>query len=156
MEEKSLADANTSGQNDNTGAAGGKVDSTNQHTSPTEGAQNGEKTVDEAAGKEDKSAKQDEQKKEQPQPAAPSAKRVERRKIDISRFGRRVKHVLGFISPGFISSKLKYYYSEYRRILLLSRKPTSKEYKELTIMVVIGTLVVGMIGFVIQLIIQFI
>lgn len=150
MEEKSLANANAANRTNDANVDGQGAASPPQQMPSDDGA--GGK----AAAREDKDVNREEPKKEQPRPPVQNARRVERRKVNIFKFGRKIKHALRFVHPGFISIKLKYYYSEYRRILMLSRKPTPKEYKELTIMVAIGTLIVGVIGFAVQLIIQFI
>jgi protein translocase SEC61 complex gamma subunit, archaeal and eukaryotic len=53
-----------------------------------------------------------------------------------------------------IKAKLEHYRFEYGRILHLARKPTKQEFKELSIMVIIGTFIIGVLGFIIQMIIQ--
>ncbi len=161
MEEKSLADANIADSEKSTDEETKKAESAEPSQQQKEAAV--EPTKEPSKSSEQKAAPREQENsaasqtanKEQHQPP-PNVRRVERRNFDISRFGRRIKSALKYLSPKFISSKLKYYYSEYKRILLLSRKPTSKEFKELTIMVSIGTLIVGVIGFLIQLMIQFI
>ncbi len=61
-----------------------------------------------------------------------------------------------FLHPLNIKNKLNHYRIEYGRVLHLTRKPTRTEYKELAIMVAVGTLIIGVIGFIVQMIIQFI
>ncbi len=63
---------------------------------------------------------------------------------------------LGGIRFAGISAKLNHYWTEYARVLHLARKPTRSEYRELAIMVIIGTAIIGSIGFVVQLAFQFI
>ncbi|MDP8012780.1 MAG: protein translocase SEC61 complex subunit gamma [Nanoarchaeota archaeon] len=83
-------------------------------------------------------------------------KAVQTRKgINFSKKFSQVRRALSVLSPKRIHLMLNHYWSEYRRVLLLTRKPTKQEYKELSIMVAIGTLIVGAIGFAIQLLIQF-
>ncbi len=83
-------------------------------------------------------------------------KAVQTRKgINFSKKFSQVRRALSVLSPKRINLMLNHYWSEYRRVLLLTRKPTKQEYKELSIMVAIGTLIVGAIGFAIQLLIQF-
>lgn len=72
------------------------------------------------------------------------------------RFNMFKRYLLTHLSLSHIKERINHYIFEYKRVLMLSRKPTRQEYKELTIMVTIGTLIVGIIGFVIQLLIQFI
>ena len=55
-----------------------------------------------------------------------------------------------------IKNKLGHYKYEYSRVLHLARKPTKSEYRELAIMVLVGTGIIGGIGFLIQLLLQFI
>ncbi|MGC8516514.1 MAG: protein translocase SEC61 complex subunit gamma [Candidatus Acidifodinimicrobium sp.] len=158
MEEKSLADANIANSERSVSEDTTKVESNQQQKeTSTEPQKEPSKSSEKKAleNKQEDKAISSTANREQTQ-SSPNVRRVERRKIDISKFGRKMRSALRFISPKFISSKLKYYYSEYKRILLLSRKPTPKEFKELTIMVAIGTLIVGVIGFFVQLIIQFI
>ncbi len=158
MEEKSLADANIANSERSVSEDTAKAESNQQQKeTSTEPQKEPSKSSEKKAleNKQEDKAVSSATNKEQAQ-SSPNVRRVERRKLDVSKFGRKIRSVLKFISPKFISSKLKYYYSEYKRILLLSRKPTSKEFKELTIMVTIGTLIVGVIGFFVQLIIQFI
>ena len=58
--------------------------------------------------------------------------------------------------PGALKAKINHYIFEYKRVLSLARKPTKSEYKELAIMVAVGTTIIGVIGFLIQMAIQFI
>jgi len=158
MEEKSLADANIANSERSVSEDTAKAESNQQQKEmSTEPQKEPSKSSEKKAleNKQEDKAVSSATNKEQAQ-SSPDVRKVGRRKLDVSKFGRKIRSVLKFISPKFISSKLKYYYSEYKRILLLSRKPTSKEFKELTIMVTIGTLIVGVIGFFVQLIIQFI
>lgn len=67
-----------------------------------------------------------------------------------------IKNTVKKAHPLHIKAKLEHYRFEYSRILHLARKPTRQEFKELAIMVIIGTSIIGLIGFVIQMIIQFI
>ncbi len=55
-----------------------------------------------------------------------------------------------------LRSKLGYIFFEYKRVLSLARKPTRREYRELAIMVIVGTFIIGGIGFLVQMLIQFI
>ncbi len=68
----------------------------------------------------------------------------------------RLARKLKSIRASAIKAKLNHYIFEYKRVLSLARKPTKSEYKELAIMVAVGTGIIGGIGFVVQLIIQFI
>ncbi len=70
-----------------------------------------------------------------------------------SKFAKLITKLKAFRFGG-IKSKLDHYWFEYSRVLHLARKPTRKEYRELAIMVIVGTLIIGGIGFVVQLIIQ--
>lgn len=72
-----------------------------------------------------------------------------------SRFAKLITKLRSFRFGG-IKSKLGHYWFEYSRVINLARKPTRKEYRELAIMVIVGTLIIGGIGFVVQLAIQFI
>lgn len=65
-----------------------------------------------------------------------------------------VKNLLKKAHPLNIKAKLEHYRFEYSRILHLARKPTKQEFKELSIMVIIGTFIIGILGFIIQMIIQ--
>ncbi|MCL4372755.1 protein translocase SEC61 complex subunit gamma [Candidatus Parvarchaeota archaeon] len=65
-----------------------------------------------------------------------------------------VKNAIKKAHPMNIKAKLEHYRFEYSRILHLARKPTKQEFKELSIMVVIGTFIIGVLGFIIQMIIQ--
>ncbi|EFD92807.1 MAG: protein translocase SEC61 complex, gamma subunit [Candidatus Parvarchaeum acidophilus ARMAN-5] len=67
-----------------------------------------------------------------------------------------IKNAVKKAHPLNIKAKLEHYKFEYSRILHLARKPTKQEFKELSIMVIIGTFIIGAIGFIIQMIIQFI
>jgi protein translocase SEC61 complex gamma subunit len=58
--------------------------------------------------------------------------------------------------PHHVKEKIAHYWTEYSRVLRLSRKPTRTEYRELAIMVIVGTAIIGAIGFVVQIIMQFI
>lgn len=68
----------------------------------------------------------------------------------------KIKNLFKRLHPGTVRAKLNHYWFEYSRVLHLARKPTRSEYKELAIMVAIGTSIIGAIGFVVQLIIQYI
>ncbi len=72
-----------------------------------------------------------------------------------SRFAKFITKLKSFRFGG-IKSKLDHYWFEYSRVIHLARKPTRKEYRELAIMVIVGTLIIGGIGFIVQMIIQFI
>lgn len=65
-----------------------------------------------------------------------------------------VKNALKKAHPMNIKAKLEHYRFEYSRIIHLARKPTKQEFKELSIMVIIGTFIIGVLGFIIQMIIQ--
>jgi protein transport protein SEC61 subunit gamma-like protein len=65
-----------------------------------------------------------------------------------------IKNAVKKAHPMNIKAKLEHYRFEYSRILHLARKPTKQEFKELSIMVVIGTFIIGVLGFIIQMIIQ--
>jgi protein translocase SEC61 complex gamma subunit len=77
---------------------------------------------------------------------------VKRRRISISKIASKAK----ILHPLHVKQKLSHYRVEYSRVLHLARKPTRSEYKELAIMVAIGTSIIGVIGFIVQMIIQFI
>ena len=49
-------------------------------------------------------------------------------------------------------SKIKRTLSEYKRILKVSRKPSSKEFKEIIKVTGMGMLAIGLIGFIVQVI----
>lgn len=66
-----------------------------------------------------------------------------------------IKNVIKKAHPLNIKAKLEHYKFEYSRILHLARKPTKQEFKELSIMVIVGTFIIGILGFIIQMIIQF-
>ncbi len=70
-------------------------------------------------------------------------------------YGSKLKNLLKKLHPIHIKAKLSHYRFEYGRVLHLTRKPTRDEYKELAIMVVVGTFIIGAIGFVVQMIIQY-
>ncbi len=79
------------------------------------------------------------------------------RKLSISKKLNILKRYLKYhFSISHIQERITHYISEYRRVMMLTRKPTKQEYKELAVMVTLGTLIIGGIGFIIQLIIQFI
>lgn len=69
---------------------------------------------------------------------------------------KRLFSKTGVVKPSSLKAKLNHYWFEYSRVLHLTRKPTRQEYKELAIMVVIGTLIIGGIGFVVQVFFQYI
>ena len=82
---------------------------------------------------------------------------IEKPKVKKRRFHLyHVKNAFKKAHPYHIKAKLEHYRFEYSRILHLARKPTKQEFKELSIMVVIGTFIIGLLGFVIQMIIQYI
>ncbi len=99
---------------------------------------------------------QAERKQSQPQPAEtrqlPPPFQRKQRKLRLY----KVKNLFKKLHPVTVKSKLHYYWFEYSRVLHLARKPTRSEYKELAIMVTLGTIIIGAIGFVVQLIIQYI
>ncbi len=66
-----------------------------------------------------------------------------------------IKNAVKKAHPSNIKAKLEHYRFEYSRILHLARKPTKQEFKELSIMVIVGTSIIGVLGFLIQMIIQF-
>ncbi len=68
----------------------------------------------------------------------------------------KIKNLFKRLHPGNVKVKLNHYWFEYSRVLHLARKPTRSEYKELAIMVAIGTSIIGAIGFVVQMIIQYV
>ena len=68
---------------------------------------------------------------------------------------RIIRKIISF-RPHHLKEKIAHYWTEYSRVLRLSRKPTRVEYRELAIMVVVGTAIIGAIGFVMQMIMQFI
>lgn len=55
-----------------------------------------------------------------------------------------------------IKEKLNHYWFEYSRVVHLTRRPTRSEYRELAIFVLVGTAIIGGIGFVVQIALQFI
>ena len=69
---------------------------------------------------------------------------------------KRLFSKVGLAKPSSLKAKLDHYWFEYSRVLHLTRKPTRQEYKELAIMVIIGTLLIGGIGFVVQVFFQYI
>jgi len=69
----------------------------------------------------------------------------------------------GFKLPNFklpklseIPDKLRHWFSEYKRVIIVSRKPDIEELSKISKISGIGILVIGLLGFVIQLIFQLI
>lgn len=69
----------------------------------------------------------------------------------------------GFKLPAFrlpklseIPDKLRHWFSEYKRVIIVSRKPDIEELSKISKISGIGILVIGLLGFVIQLIFQLI
>ncbi len=91
------------------------------------------------------------------QPKTQNISGNEQHKVKKRRFHLyHVKNALKKAHPMNIKAKLGHYRFEYSRILHLARKPTKQEFKELSIMVIIGTFIIGTLGFIIQMIIQYI
>lgn len=49
-----------------------------------------------------------------------------------------------------MSDRLRSFFAECKRVLLITRKPTKQEYKDLVKITGIGILIIGFVGFVIQ------
>ncbi len=137
--EKSLADANRGNTADNGKAAGSPVDGSEQ---VRETGEQEEETKQQPAEKP-----QQEQKKQGDY--LPAHKRPRRHYFSI------FKNSVTKLHPVNVKARLTHYKFEYSRVLHLTRKPTKQEYKELAIMVVIGTFIIGAIGFVVQMAIQY-
>ncbi len=163
MEKGSLADANSTGNSDSIAAE--KVAETKEKIDEVQStAQKQEKAP--ADVQQAIPQKKEEEKREiaaKPETNQQSVRTEQhvnktaqvKKGINFSKKFSQTRRVLSILSPKKIHLMLNHYWSEYRRVLLLTRKPTKQEYKELSIMVIIGTLIVGVIGFAIQLLIQF-
>ncbi|MCL5009845.1 MAG: protein translocase SEC61 complex subunit gamma [Candidatus Parvarchaeota archaeon] len=134
-EKKSLADANI-GREEN---------------APTASEQPKENKVQQPVNAENQAQKQAEQPAKEHVKHEEPFKR-ERRRLHLTRTLSKVK----LLHPLNIKRKVSHYIVEYSRVLHLARKPTKTEYKELAIMVIVGTSIIGVIGFIVQMIIQFI
>jgi protein transport protein SEC61 subunit gamma-like protein len=146
-ENKSLADANL-------GKADRKEEATNQVNTASTGIQ-GENPKEKSA--DIKNNQNDQKTASQPiiQSSLNENHKDEKPKVKKKRFHLyHVKNLLKKAHPLNIKAKLEHYRFEYSRILHLARKPTKQEFKELSIMVIIGTFIIGILGFIIQMIIQ--
>ncbi len=84
-----------------------------------------------------------------------SSRKEEKPQVKKRRFHLyHIKNAIKKAHPMNIKAKLEHYKFEYSRIIHLARKPTKQEFKELSIMVIIGTFIIGILGFIIQMIIQ--
>ncbi len=144
-ERKSLADANVQGSDktnsDNKGAV--------EHPLPAEDSR--ENTVNEIKTETTLEKKQDgthHEIKKLPE------EHVSRRSS--SHNFRKLVNSLKALSLQNIKSKLGHYWFEYSRVIHLTRRPTRSEYRELAIMVLVGTAIIGGIGFIVQLALQFV
>lgn len=54
-----------------------------------------------------------------------------------------------------IPFKLKAKLNEYRRVFKITKKPTMEEFKTISKVAGIGTIIIGMIGFIIYMVIQY-
>ncbi len=69
---------------------------------------------------------------------------------------KKLGFYLSYLKPEKLRYYLSYYYEEYKRIILLSRKPDTKEFKELSLVVLISALMAGVLGLIIELAFYFI
>jgi protein translocase SEC61 complex gamma subunit len=148
-EGKSLADANKPAEQKNDE----KKEVSQQKEKHTAEAIVKEKKVEVAEPVKEEPKKQE--KIEQPQryeQIRPQANAIKKRKHTIQKAFRRLKT----FNLSSIKTKLGHYWTEYTRVLHLARKPTRSEYRELAIMVAVGTAIIGGIGFLVQLGLQFI
>ena len=151
-ENKSLADANL-------GNSDKQQEAIKSDTKPAENVEHTGKTIEQQNSNTTKEVNQN---TEQKKPAeavvqnnVSSSYKEEKPKIKKRRFHLyHVKNAIKKAHPMNIKAKLEHYRFEYSRILHLARKPTKQEFKELSIMVIIGTFIIGVLGFIIQMIIQ--
>lgn len=166
-EKKSLADANISDVKDETPAVPEAEKKEEQQPEPAkeepvqQTENQNEVKEQESQPHHDTEEQKPEEKKEPekpPQQVKETAKprfnvpRREHKKINLRKTASKLK----ILHPLHIKRKLQHYRVEYSRVLHLARKPTKTEYRELAIMVAVGTSIIGAIGFVVQTIIQFI
>lgn len=139
-ENKSLADANSGIQND-----------TQANANKEPAAQSG--STDKAGVQQAPASENKQEVKQIQKPAvvhSDTKPQVKKRRFHLYHIKNAVKKA----HPYNIKTKLEHYRFEYSRILHLARKPTRQEFKELSIMVIVGTFIIGLLGFVIQMIIQ--
>jgi preprotein translocase subunit Sss1 len=75
--------------------------------------------------------------------------------FNFAKWTRSIKQALSYLNylrPSKLRYYLSYYYEEYKRILVLSKKPDAKEFKELSLVVIISALMSGALGLIIELI----
>ncbi|MCL4398435.1 MAG: protein translocase SEC61 complex subunit gamma [Candidatus Parvarchaeota archaeon] len=155
-ENRSLADANLSNSDK-------QQEAVKSDAKPAENVEHTEKTVEQANSNTAKSnAQNTAQNADQKKPAETvvqsnvnNSRKEEKSKVKKRRFHLyHIKNAIKKVHPMNIKAKLEHYRFEYSRILHLARKPTRQEFKELSIMVIIGTFIIGILGFIIQMIIQ--
>ncbi|MCW1295195.1 MAG: protein translocase SEC61 complex subunit gamma [Candidatus Parvarchaeota archaeon] len=155
-ENKSLADANLNDSDK-------QQETVKSDANPAENVQNNEKTVQPVTPNNNQSNAQNlGQNNNQKKPAETvvqsnvnNSRKEEKQQVKKRRFHLyHVKNAIKKAHPMNIKAKLEHYRFEYSRILHLARKPTKQEFKELSIMVIIGTFIIGVLGFIIQMIIQ--
>ncbi|MCL4397164.1 protein translocase SEC61 complex subunit gamma [Candidatus Parvarchaeota archaeon] len=151
-ENKSLADANLSDSNK-------QQETVKSDAKPAENAGSTEKAVQQTNSNANQSNTQNVDQKKPAETVVQSnpnsSRKEEKPKVKKRRFHLyHVKNAIKKAHPLNIKAKLEHYRFEYSRILHLARKPTKQEFKELSIMVIIGTFIIGVLGFIIQMIIQ--
>lgn len=151
-ENKSLADANL-------GNSDKQQEVTKSDIKPTENIEHAEKTIEQQNSNATKNVAQNEQKKNPAEAVVQNNSNSSHKEEKINIKKRRfhlyhIKNAIKKAHPLNIKAKLEHYRFEYSRILHLARKPTKQEFKELSIMVIIGTFIIGVLGFIIQMIIQ--
>ncbi len=151
-ENKSLADANL-------GNSDKQQEAIKSDTKPAENIEHTEKTIEQQNTNATKNVNQGTEQKKPAEAVVQSnvnsSHKEEKPKVKKRRFHLyHVKNAIKKAHPMNIKAKLEHYRFEYSRILHLARKPTKQEFKELSIMVIIGTFIIGVLGFIIQMIIQ--
>ncbi|EEZ92937.1 MAG: protein translocase SEC61 complex, gamma subunit [Candidatus Parvarchaeum acidiphilum ARMAN-4] len=146
-ENKSLADANSGNLNEN--------DKASNTVNPVVNPITEEKPKEQALESKDTQTSQKAAVQSTVTSSSNENHKYEKPKVKKKRFHLyHVKNLLKKAHPLNIKAKLEHYRFEYSRILHLARKPTKQEFKELSIMVIIGTFIIGILGFIIQMIIQ--
>ncbi len=138
-ENKSLGDANLSGEN--------------RESQPQDQAKTGTDNTASQSAQPVKNEVSQEQKPVQKPIITPNPSKTNVKKRRFHLY--HIKNAIKKAHPLNIKAKLEHYRFEYSRILHLARKPTKQEFKELSIMVIVGTFIIGILGFIIQMIIQF-
>ena len=151
-ENKSLADANL-------GNSDKQQETIRNDIKPQENVEHTENTVKQQDFNVNKNLNQNTEQKKPAETAVQSnvnsSHKEESTKVKKRRFHLyHIKNAIKKAHPVNIKAKLEHYKFEYSRILHLARKPTKQEFKELSIMVIIGTFIIGVLGFIIQMIIQ--